>query len=86
MSHKVQGLADWFGPLLKPVRNSTTLGTQWEETMAQAEAYLAGGLELRQEIAHRASELGELTRRYGVIAASLADRSTGPRAEGLIRQ
>lgn len=86
MSHKVQGLADWFGPLLKPVRNSTTLGTQWEETMAQAEAYLAGGLELRQEIAHRARELGELTRRYGVIAASLADRSTGPRAEGLIRQ
>jgi hypothetical protein len=54
--------------------------------MAQAEAYLAGGLELRQEIAHRARELGELTRRYGVIAASLADRSTGPRAEGLIRQ
>jgi len=82
MSHKVQGVAEWFGPLLQPVRNSTMLGMQWEETMTQAEAYLAGGLEFRQQIALRARELGELTRRYGTIAASLAGHSSEPRAEG----
>ena len=48
MSHKVQGVAEWFGPLLKPVRNSTMLGMEWEETMAQAESYLAGGVEFRR--------------------------------------
>jgi hypothetical protein len=80
MSHKVQGLAEWFGPLLQPVRNSTMLGMEWEETMAQAESYLAGGVQLRQQIAHRARELGELTRRYGAIAASLASRPTQPTA------
>lgn len=79
MSHKVQGLAEWFGPLLQPVRNSTMLGMEWEETMAQAESYLAGGLDLRQQIAHRARELGELTRRYGAIAASLAGHPSEPR-------
>jgi polysaccharide pyruvyl transferase WcaK-like protein len=71
-SHKVQGVAEWFGPWLKPVRNSTMLGMEWEETLAQAESYLAGGVQFRQQIAHRARELGELTRRYGTIAASLA--------------
>ena len=80
MSHKVQGVAEWFGPLLQPVRNSTMLGMQWEETMTQAEAYLAGGAEFRQQIALRARELGDLTRRYGTIAASLA--GCEPRAEG----
>jgi hypothetical protein len=72
MSHKVQGLAEWFDPLLKPVRNSTMLGMEWEETMAQAESYLAGGPSFREQIAQRARELGELTRRYGTIARSLA--------------
>jgi polysaccharide pyruvyl transferase WcaK-like protein len=71
MSHKVQGVAEWFGALLKPVRNSTMLGMEWEETMAQAESYLAAGVDLRRQIAQRARELGEMTRRYGSIAASL---------------
>jgi polysaccharide pyruvyl transferase WcaK-like protein len=78
MSHKVQGVAEWFGPLLKPVRNSTMLGMEWEETLAQAESYLAGGADLRQQIAHRARELGDLTRRYGAIAASLASDPRQP--------
>jgi polysaccharide pyruvyl transferase WcaK-like protein len=72
MSHKVQGVAEWFEPWLEPVRNSTMLGMEWEETLAQAESYLAGGIQFRQQIAHRARELGELTRRYGAISASLA--------------
>jgi polysaccharide pyruvyl transferase WcaK-like protein len=72
MSHKVQGVAEWFGPLLKPVRNSTMLGMEWGETMAQAESYLRAGVDLRRQIAQRARELGEMTRRYGAIAASLA--------------
>ena len=72
MSHKVQGVAEWFGPLLKPVRNSTMLGMEWGETMAQAESYLTAGVDLRRQIAQRARELGEMTRRYGAIAASLA--------------
>jgi hypothetical protein len=80
MSHKVQGVAEWFGPLLKPVRNSTMLGMEWEETMAQAESYLAGGVAFRQQIAHRARELGELTRRYGAIAASVASHPGGGEA------
>lgn len=75
MSHKVQGVAEWFGPWLKPVRNSTMLGMEWEETLAQAESYLAGGVQFRQQIAHRARELGDMTRRYGAIAASLASHS-----------
>jgi len=78
MSHKVQGVAEWFGPLLKPVRNSTMLGMEWEETLAQAESYLAGGASLRLQIAHRSRELGELTRRYGAIAASLASDPAEP--------
>jgi hypothetical protein len=75
MSHKVQGVAEWFGPWLKPVRNSTMLGMEWEETLAQAESYLAGGVPFRQQIADRARELGEMTRRYGAITASLAGHS-----------
>jgi hypothetical protein len=85
MSHKVQGVAEWFGPLLKPVRNSTMLGMEWEETMAQAESYLAGGVGFRQEIAHRAREVGELTRRYGAIAASLASQPSGGEAGRTLR-
>jgi hypothetical protein len=75
MSHKLQGVAEFFGPLLTPVRNSTMLGMEWEETLAQAEGYLAGGVALREQIAHRARELGALTRRYGEIAASLVERT-----------
>ncbi len=85
MSHKVQGLAEWFGPLLKPVRNSTMLGMEWEETMAQAESYLAGGIALRERIALRARELGELTQRYGAIAASLAGHPSGTEASQIAR-
>jgi polysaccharide pyruvyl transferase WcaK-like protein len=81
MSHKVQGVAEWFGPLLKPVRNSTMLGMEWEETMAQAESYLAAGVDLRRQIAQRARELGEMTRRYGSIAASLAGDAPQTAAE-----
>lgn len=83
MSHKVQGLAEWFDSLLKPVRNSTMLGMEWEETMAQAEYYLAGGPTFRQQIAHRARELGELTRRYGTIARSLATEGSSATARTL---
>jgi polysaccharide pyruvyl transferase WcaK-like protein len=75
MSHKVQGVAELFGPLLKPVRNSTMLGMEWEETLAQAEEYLTAGPALREQIANRARELGELTRRYGAIVASLHART-----------
>jgi polysaccharide pyruvyl transferase WcaK-like protein len=81
MSHKVQGVAEWFGPLLKPVRNSTMLGMEWEETMAQAESYLAAGVDLRRQIAQRARELGEMTRRYGSIAASLTGDAPQTAAE-----
>lgn len=81
MSHKVQGVAEWFDALLKPVRNSTMLGMEWEETMAQAESYLAAGVDLRRQIAHRARELGEMTRRYGSIAASLAGDAPQTAAE-----
>lgn len=81
MSHKVQGVAEWFGPLLKPVRNSTMLGMEWGETMAQAESYLTAGVDLRRQIARRARELGEMTRRYGAIAASLAGGVQQPAGE-----
>jgi hypothetical protein len=75
MSHKVQGVAELFGPLLSPVRNSTMLGMEWEETLVQAEQYLTAGPALREQIAHRARELGDVTRRYGTIAASLYRRT-----------
>ena len=81
MSHKVQGVAEWFDALLKPVRNSTMLGMEWEETMAQAESYLAAGVDLRRQIAQRARELGEMTRRYGSIAASLTGDAPQTAAE-----
>jgi hypothetical protein len=51
------------------------LGMEWEETLVQAEQYLTAGPALREQIAHRARELGDVTRRYGTIAASLYRRT-----------
>jgi polysaccharide pyruvyl transferase WcaK-like protein len=84
MSHKVQGVAEWFGSILKPVRNSTMLGMEWEETMAQAESYLSGGIDLRQHIALRSAELARMTQRYGSIAAALTGHIEGPTARGTL--